>query len=331
MEYYYDCKGLLGFKYNGVNYVYRKNLQGDIIGILDNQGFVVVRYVYNAWGEHVVKASEGYETIGELNPFRYRGYFYDTETSFYYLKTRYYNPVFCRFLSMDAFKYADAESPNGLNLYAYCDNNPVMDYDPCGNLSWKKIKKKAKKLTKAAPAAVGTAVAAAVTAATVGVPGVVGVLVGSAVVNHATNIIMDAVAEKSVEPEYTNEEAIEAIQEIVGDNPVIFNPEDRNEGGELKNNANVLIQNSTNVTSRYDRIKISNILQRVKENGEAFMKGRTFYDLSAEWLGHNALNAVLDGGQIYDRTLNVNLDDKFPTNNDETDIVTALLMIMGWL
>ena len=106
---------------------------------LDNNGNVVVQYVYDAWGNHVVYNSAGAQNsdatfIGNVNPFRYRGYYYDVETGLYYLQTRYYDPVVCRFVSRDSIEYADPESINGLNLYAYCGNNPVMNVDPNGTL-----------------------------------------------------------------------------------------------------------------------------------------------------------------------------------------------------
>lgn len=71
-----------------------------------------------------------------LNPFRYRSYYYDTETELYYLQTRYYDPELGRFISQDSIEYAAPESINGLNLYAYCGNNPVMGYDPNGTWDW---------------------------------------------------------------------------------------------------------------------------------------------------------------------------------------------------
>ena len=70
--------------------------------------------------------------IGNLNPFRYRGYYYDTETELYYLQTRYYDPETGRFITIDGIEYLDPETINGLNLYAYCGNNPVMNVDPTG-------------------------------------------------------------------------------------------------------------------------------------------------------------------------------------------------------
>ena len=137
MEYFYGPDGCLGFSYNGQRYAYRKNLQGDIIAILDNTGAVVVQYVYDAWGASLVLDGTGNvisssSHIGQLNPFRYRGYFYDVETGFYYLKSRYYNPVVGRFINMDSISFANPKMINGLNLYSYCNNNPVMYVDPSG-------------------------------------------------------------------------------------------------------------------------------------------------------------------------------------------------------
>ncbi len=106
--------------------------------MLDNTGAVVVKYVYDAWGTCKVTILDGTpegsqsQHIGNLNPYRYRGYYYDTETGLYYLKTRYYDPVTCRFVTIDDLQYIDPETINGLNLYAYCANNPVMNIDPNG-------------------------------------------------------------------------------------------------------------------------------------------------------------------------------------------------------
>ncbi len=133
LEFIYDNSGVVGVKYGGVQYFYRKDAQGNIIAILDSNGKVVVKYEYDAWGKHKVVDANG---IGVLNPFRYRGYYYDTETGLYYLQTRYYDPELGRFISQDSLEYADPETINGLNLYAYCGNNPVMSVDPSGNAWW---------------------------------------------------------------------------------------------------------------------------------------------------------------------------------------------------
>ena len=96
-------------------------------------------YGYDAWGNHWIKNAMGQESedpefIGNVNPIRYRGYYYDTETKLYYLKSRYYDPEVGRFITIDDISYLDPETINGLNLYAYCGNNPVMNVDPNGNL-----------------------------------------------------------------------------------------------------------------------------------------------------------------------------------------------------
>ena len=98
----------------------------------------MVQYVYDAWGNHAVLDSNGNDLtdsshIGNRNPFRYRGYFYDVETGLYYLQTRYYDPEVGRFLNMDDISYADPEQFHGLNLYAYCANDPVNNVDPTGH------------------------------------------------------------------------------------------------------------------------------------------------------------------------------------------------------
>ena len=95
------------------------------------------RYYYDAWGNHKI---EGDKEIGKLNPFRYRGYYYDTEFGLYYLQSRYYDPELGRFISADDVSYIDTESAYGLNLYAYCNDNSVMGYDPSGTWNWGKVR-----------------------------------------------------------------------------------------------------------------------------------------------------------------------------------------------
>ena len=141
LEFVYDDKGVVGIKHNSTQYFYRRDVQGNIIAILDENGAVVVRYIYDAWGNHAVVDVNGNDIedmshIGNVNPFRYRGYYYDVETGLYYLQTRYYDPETGRFISQDSIEYADPESINGLNLYAYCSNNPIMGYDPNGTWDW---------------------------------------------------------------------------------------------------------------------------------------------------------------------------------------------------
>lgn len=97
-------------------------------------GNVVVEYTYDAWGNHIIDTLDSaYDELSQLNPFRYRGYYYDTETGLYFLKTRYYDPEVGRFITIDDLSYLDPDTINGLNLYAYCGNNPVMNVDPSGH------------------------------------------------------------------------------------------------------------------------------------------------------------------------------------------------------
>ena len=101
--------------------------------LIDSNGNVVVEYCYDAWGTHTVSGSN--LTLANLNPFRYRGYYYDTETGLYYLQTRYYDPEVGRFLNRDAVTYADPNTIGGVNLYSYCLNNPVIYSDPTGHFA----------------------------------------------------------------------------------------------------------------------------------------------------------------------------------------------------
>ncbi len=137
IEFVYNTMGIIGFYHNHKLYTYRKNLFGDITEIYDGST-CVAKYVYDAWGNHKVCNPDGTENfnelfIGNINPIRYRGYYYDIETGFYYLKSRYYSPELGRFISPDGVEYLEPDNLNGLNLYAYCGNNPVMYIDPNGH------------------------------------------------------------------------------------------------------------------------------------------------------------------------------------------------------
>lgn len=140
LEYVYDNNGeVLGIKYNGTIYLYVKNLQGDVIRMLDRAGKPVVRYVYNAWGkiEKILDGNgrdiSGEEShIGNKNPIRYRSYYYDTETELYYLQSRYYDPETCRFINADDVRWI-LGNENSYNLFSYCGNNPINNIDVLGN------------------------------------------------------------------------------------------------------------------------------------------------------------------------------------------------------
>ena len=133
LEFFYDESGApYGFSYKSSStaapamYYYVTNLQGDVTNILDASGNVVASYTYNAWGK--VLTATG--SMASINPIRYRGYYFDTETGLYYLKSRYYDPELARFINADSQISTYA---SGLNLFSYCFNNPVNRVDQTGH------------------------------------------------------------------------------------------------------------------------------------------------------------------------------------------------------
>ena len=141
--FYYDNNGQpFGLRYNGTDYYYLRNLQNDVAAIADGTGAIAARYYYDAWG-NLLSVTDGAghavtdaEHIGLVNPIRYRGYYYDSETGYYYVSSRYYDPEIGRWISPEPNVYAGAfDSGSGLigyNVYAYCANNPVNFSDPTG-------------------------------------------------------------------------------------------------------------------------------------------------------------------------------------------------------
>lgn len=120
-------------------YYYFVSAQGDVSAILDSGGKIAASYDYDAWGNCTVYNSSD-AAIGDLNPLRYRGYYYDAETGFYYLQSRYYDPAICRFINADTFATTDANGFLSANMFAYCENNPIMRVDHNGE-SWENAAK----------------------------------------------------------------------------------------------------------------------------------------------------------------------------------------------
>ena len=162
------------------NYYYLFNAQGDVIGIIDQNGEQVVAYEYGAWGDVVSVTGSLAQTVGAKNPIRYRGYYYDGETGFYYLQSRYYDPYTARFINADVVISGVGGDILGYNAFAYCQNNPVNKSDSTGN--WPKWIKKA--IAVVAVAAVIVA-AVVVTVSTFGAGSVAGVAAISAAVTIA--------------------------------------------------------------------------------------------------------------------------------------------------
>ena len=126
LHFFYDAQNRPAVVvYNGTAYAYVKSLQGDIVAILDENGNTVVSYGYDAWGAPLWCTGELAETLGKVQPFRYRGYVFDEETGLYYLRSRYYNPQWGRFVNADGAIIQK-------NLFAYCSNGPIVGYDPSG-------------------------------------------------------------------------------------------------------------------------------------------------------------------------------------------------------
>ena len=138
--FYYDNNGQpFGLRYNGTDYYYLRNLQNDVAAIADGTGAIAARYYYDAWG-NLLSVTDGAgqavtdaEHIGLVNPIRYRGYYYDSDTGYYWLQSRYYSAQLQRFINADTTEILDAKGDlYDKNLFSYCDNNPVVRVDHGG-------------------------------------------------------------------------------------------------------------------------------------------------------------------------------------------------------
>ena len=133
LDFFYDESGRpFAFNYTPEGstpntYYYILNLQGDVVQIIDEGGVPQAEYVYSPWGEII--SAEG--DLAEVNPLRYRGYYYDSETGFYYLQSRYYDPENHRFINADSYA-STGQGFLGVNMFAYCSNNPVNNFDNDG-------------------------------------------------------------------------------------------------------------------------------------------------------------------------------------------------------
>ncbi|MFQ7843220.1 MAG: RHS repeat domain-containing protein [Coprococcus sp.] len=135
-HYLYDGSGqLTAIRYKGADYYYVRNGLMTIMGLVDANGTAVVNYFYDSWGRMLNITGSLAASLGKDNPYRFKGYYYDDETRMYYLKSRYYQPEICRFISADTIEVLDCQGDlNDKNLYAYCDNNPVMRVDTGGQI-----------------------------------------------------------------------------------------------------------------------------------------------------------------------------------------------------
>ena len=136
IDFFYDESGRpFAMKYQRANdapqtYYYVLNLQGDVVKLVDVSGAEVASYEYDAWGN--VLSQSG--SMASTNPLRYRGYYHDSETGFYYLQSRYYDPAMHRFINADSYA-STGQGFIGTNMFAYCHNSPVAFYDTEGNMA----------------------------------------------------------------------------------------------------------------------------------------------------------------------------------------------------
>ena len=196
--YLYDASGApIGMQYHASNYAeddwdifwYDKNLQGDIVAVYNEAGTKLVSYTYDAWGGFTrFYHNGGSSTVAGNNPFLYRGYYYDKDLQLYYLNARYYDPAVGRFISADDIDYLGADgSPLSYNLFAYCMNNPVNNFDVNGNWSmpnWLKV-------TVGAVAIAGLAVATVCTGGAAAV--ICGAALSGAIAGGASGAVMGAI------------------------------------------------------------------------------------------------------------------------------------------
>lgn len=170
LDFLYDENGnLYAFiKDNSEKYLYIRDSLQNILGIADISGKIVVKYKYDAWGANSL-IEDTPSGIGNLNPFRFKGYYYDSESGMYYCKTRYYVPSWGRWLNADSPSQIKPENITELNLFSYCNNNPILGYDPEGLFNWWK-------LGAIILGAVAVVAAVAVTVATCGAASVAGTI-----------------------------------------------------------------------------------------------------------------------------------------------------------
>ena len=156
MHFFYDVQGkVIRVDLNGAIYSYIRNLQEDIVGILDDKGKLVVEYKYDAWGKQLFVGGTLASTMGRRNPFLYRGYIYDEMTELYYLRGRYYCSYTMRFVNADKILSAYCRIL-GSNMFAYCDNEPIRRIDETGD-KWGFIAKFCQKALEVAVAVVKVA------------------------------------------------------------------------------------------------------------------------------------------------------------------------------
>ena len=137
LDYLYDENGILYglIKDSSRKYFYIRDFMSNILGLVDNSGNIVVKYKYDAYGNRISITDTSGCDLGNINPFRYKGYYYDDDAQMYYCKSRFYVPLWHRWLNSDSINYLEPKNITSLNLFTYCNNNPVMYVDPTGRFT----------------------------------------------------------------------------------------------------------------------------------------------------------------------------------------------------
>ena len=278
--YLYDASGApIGMMYRTTNYAvgdfdvfwYEKNLQGDIVAVYNETGTKVAAYTYiDAWGNHSVSYSNGGASTGaQYNPFRYRGYYYDTDLSMYYLQSRYYDSKICRFINADGY-VSTGQGLTGNNMFAYCGNNPVNRADPTGEAWFLPI---------------------------------IVVVAAAILIGHVAAGVNKVAANNTVEKlERNNSES----ESPLSSEDLINNYLSEKYGKDSEifvtiNDDNAKIENGSDVNFR-DRMVVSILLS---QNGYT---QRSAFNLAAEWEAHNIVDFVSNKNSKRARDVDLNAD-----------------------
>ncbi len=304
MLFIYDANGeLLGFHMRDsyTPYYYQKNLQGDIIGIYrfeenDNgltEKVFLVRYEYDSWGKLISMTdgdgnaipSTSTSHVGNVNPFRYRGYYYDSESGLYYLNSRYYDPEVGRFINADGYA-STGQGVLGSNMFIYCNNNPVMYKDPSGQFLISAL-------------VVGAAV--------------VGMAFLFTADSHQTVESHQQQQRKAAEQKY-NQNTVNVYTPSSGKAEkgkvnVLIDKNNKNSAGQ--SDPNIHIENSYQITDSYEMEAILNVVIASPEY-DSNVFPRTINSYIREWKGHNFMYNI-SSGSWKNRAMHVdlnNLEDK---------------------
>ena len=137
LDFLYDENGILYglIKDSSRKYFYIRDFMSNILGLVDDSGNIVVKSKYDAYGNRISITDTSGCDLGNINPFRYKGYYYDDDVEMYYCKSRFYVPLWHRWLNSDSINYLEPKNITSLNLFTYCNNNPVMYVDPTGRFT----------------------------------------------------------------------------------------------------------------------------------------------------------------------------------------------------